>query len=42
MHAEIDNLSWQHDKPKDAETHFKITVVTTDFESLKMDKVMIM
>ena len=39
IHAEINNLSWKFDKPEGAETHFELTVVAIDFESMKKEQV---
>lgn len=40
IHLEVVNESFMHNVPKDAETHFKILVVSAKFESLPLIKVM--
>lgn len=39
IHYEVVNESYMHNVPKDAETHFKVLVVSTKFESLPLIKV---
>lgn len=39
IHLEVVNESYMHNVPKDAETHFKVLVVSEKFESLPLIKV---
>lgn len=39
IHLEVVNESYMHNVPKDAETHFKVLVVSAKFESLPLIKV---
>lgn len=39
IHYEVVNESYMHNVPKGAETHFKVLVVSTKFESLPLIKV---
>ena len=39
IHLQVINESHMHNVPKDAETHFKVLVVSTKFESLPLIKV---
>ena len=41
MHAEINNVSWKHDKPQGAETNLELTVVCIKFEGMKKEEVTI-
>ena len=41
IHAEVKNLSWKHDEPKDSEKYLEIIVVTHLFESIKKQEVLI-
>lgn len=40
IHLEVVNESYMHNVPKDAETHFKVLVVSAKFESLPLIKVL--
>lgn len=39
IHYEVINESYMHNVPKDSETHFKVLVVSSKFESLPLIKV---
>lgn len=39
LHYEVINESYMHNVPKDAETHFKVLVVSSKFEALPLIKV---
>lgn len=39
IHYEVINESYMHNVPKGSETHFKVLVVSTKFESLPLIKV---
>lgn len=39
VHLEVHNESYMHNVPKGAETHFKVLVVSTQFENLTLIKV---
>lgn len=39
VHYEVVNESYMHNVPKDSETHFKVLVVSSKFESLPLIRV---
>lgn len=39
VHLEVHNESYMHNVPKGAETHFKVLIVSTQFENLILIKV---
>lgn len=39
VHLEVHNESYMHNVPKGAETHFKVLIVSTQFENLTLIKV---